>query len=351
MPHPPHLPQQIPAELRAAAWKRIKIIIVCLVLSLAAGMVGALIVFAWVIPGGYAIDGSWIPRNQNFSNTSLYSEPDTSVVRKVKNMTVEVFLEAKLLTNGFYSPDALVGEGVMLSSNGWGVVYAPEITTQVSLPKIKIRDVQHTWFTPTSVVADRKSGLVYFKLSGTEFYVASLPDWRIVESGLGVWVYHTHEWKRQTIGNHIQISTEPVFTASEERIAYTMLPQGVSSEGLVVSDTGSLLGFVDQEGNLRDAWLIEYSIPELLQSGNTISSGIEWRGSMVETVEAGKVVTGFLIDSVGKTGTNVLKRFDIIRTINGTPVIEMNLYRLVREKPLAITVWRDGALFDILVNN
>lgn len=350
MSHPPHLPQNISAELRANAWERTRTIGISVFLSLAAGIVGALIVFAWVIPGGYAIDGLWVPRIQNTANVSPYSVPDTSLVRKVKNMTVEVFLESKLMDNDFYTKDAVVGKGVMLSSNGWGVVYAPDLLNSGVISKIKIRDAQNTWFTPTSVVADKKNDLVYFKLSGTEFYVASFPDWRIIESGLGVWVYTHSEWRRQTIGNQIEISKEPIFSASDKRTRYTMLPLGISSEGLVISDTGSLLGFIVDDGTFNDAWIIENSIPELLQSGTIAFSDPEWKGSWVETVEGGKVVTGFLIDSVGKTSMNGIKHLDIVREINGTPITETNLYQLIREKSLKVTVWRDGALFDILVS-
>ena len=119
----------------------------------------------------------------------------------------------------------------------------------------------------------------------------------------------------------------------------------------MISDTGSLLGFIGTDGTLHDAWMIEYSIPELLQSGTIITPEIDWKGSMVESIEGGKVVKGFLIDSVGKTGINNMRRSDIVRSINGTPVTEISLYRLVRGKSLTASVWRDGALFDILVSS
>ena len=349
MTHPPHLPENITPEMNATAWARIRMIGLSVLLSLATGIVGSLIVFAWIIPGGYITDGAWVSRSQNLGTTSPYSEPDTSVVRKVKNVVVEVFFDSKIMANGLYGNDARIGEGVMLTSNGWGAIFAPELVTISPIPKIRVRDIQNIWYTPTAVVPDKKNNLVYFKLSGTEFYVTSFPDWRVVAPGLPVWVFNQGEWRRQTIGNQTSIASEYMFVASDERMHYTLFPTGLSSRGLVIGDAGNLIGFIDDAGTLQDAWIVEHSIPELLQSGFIVSSEIEWRGSMVETVEAGKVVKGFLVDSIGKRGANILKHFDMIRAINGTPITEVNLYRLVEENPLTVTVWRDGTLFDILI--
>ncbi len=349
MSYPPHLPAHISPEQQATAWARIRIIGISVIVSLGTGIVGSLIAFAWIIPGGYTGDGTWVSRSQNLNAGSPYSEPDTSVIRKVKNVTVEVFFDSKILANGLYSEDARIGEGVMLTSNGWGVVYAPELSILTSIPKMRVRDMQNIWYTPNLVVPDKENGLVYFKLLGTEFYVTSFPDWRTIASGVGVWAFNRGEWRRETIGNQEHSATEQVFVASDERMRYTLFPEGLLSRGLVFSDAGNLLGFIDESGALRDAWIVEYSIPELLQSSSILSSTVEWRGSMVEGVEAGKVVKGFLIDSVGKTGATVLRRFDVLRMINGVAVTEANLYRLVREKPLTVTVWREGELFDILI--
>lgn len=351
MVHPPHLPGSETDEVRAHTRSSVRMFIINTILGVGAGIVGALIVVAWLVPAGYVTEGLWVPRGQSASNSNPYTKPDASIERKVKNTTVSVFVDDQSLENGYYEQSSGIGEGVILSSNGWGVIYAPTLVAGAVVPHLRVRDVQNTWYTPTSVVVDKKYGFVYFKLSGTEFYVVSLPDWRALNSGVGVWVYGHGIWKRQALGDLKQVSEESVFAPEEERMRYELLPQGLSENGLVVNDMGNLLGFVNAEGKLQDAWIIEFSIPELLESGTLPKSGLEWKGVMVETVEEGKIVKGFLIDSLGKTTTSSVKRFDIIRAINNAPVNEYTLYRMVREKPLTATIWRDKKVFDILVNN
>ncbi|HRH23326.1 MAG TPA: hypothetical protein PK295_01700 [Candidatus Magasanikbacteria bacterium] len=347
MSHPPHLP--LPEKKSPAQAERVYIVLVSVFLSLAAGMVGALSVFAWIVPGGYAEGGILVSRGQNGFGTALYTEPEASVVRKVKNVTTEVFLKNQILPNGYYGEGALVGSGIMLTSNGWGVVYAPQLTSAGVIPGLMVRDIQGIWYTPDTVIADKKNSLVYFKLTGNEFYVTSFPDWRTLTTGREIWTYNGREWRGRIIGEIESISNEKLFAAADERRRFVLSPLSSVNSGVVLSAAGDFLGFSDAGGMLHDAWIIQYSIPGLLDSGAIEKVEVEWKGSMVETVEEGKLVKGFLVDQVGKITTNGLKRGDIVRAINGTAVTEMNLYRLVREMPLNATIWREGQVFDILV--
>lgn len=347
--HPPHLPLPEKDSSLQARSQRMYIVLISVLLSLAAGMVGALSVFAWIIPGGYADSGILVSRGQAGLNTTFYNEPEISVVRKVKNVTTEVFLKSQILENGYYGEGALVGNGIMLTSNGWGVVYSPQLANVGVIPELTIRDTQGIWYKPDTVIADKKNGLVYFKLTGNEFYVTSFPDWRTLGSGREVWTYSGREWRGRVMGDIEKISKETIFAVADERVRFALSPVSSINTGIVLSDVGDFLGFSDTEGKLHDAWIIEYSIPKLLELGVIEKSEVEWKGSMVETMEEGKLVKGFLIGEVGQTTVNGIKRGDIVRSINGTSVTEMNLYRLVRETPLTATIWRDGQVFDILV--
>ena len=348
MLQPPHLPPK--DEKNPHTSQQLQTLLVGVVLSLIAGMSGALIIFAWIIPGNYVEGGIVVSRGQN-GGAALYTEPAGAIIRKIKNVSVDVFLKDKILENGYYTDTARVGSGVMLTSNGWGVFYASELSTLVNIPVLQIRDAQGTWYIPQVVVPDKKNGLVYFKLTGNEFYVTSFPDWRTLSSGLGVWSYTGREWRRESLGDLVQTSQEEVFIASDERVRFKLSPEGVVHSGLIFSDAGDLLGFVRNQGDLLDAWIIEYTIPTLLESGEISKTEITWKGSMVETFEAGKLVQGFLVDQTNKVAPDGVKSSDIIRAINGVPVSELTLYRLVREKQLKVTVWRDGKLSDILINN
>ncbi len=349
---PPHLPRPDNNGSLHSWTQRIYVVGVSVVLSLAAGVVGALSVFAWIIPGGYADGGVLVSRGQGNLSDTFYTEPEISVIRKVKNVTTDVFLKNLIPESGYYGDNAYVGNGVMLTSNGWGVVYAPQLMTSGSvIPSISVRDVQGIWYTPDLVVPDKKNGLIYFKLTGTEFYVMSFPDWRSLTSGTDVWTYRGREWRGRTIGDMEKISKESVFMAVDERIRFVLSPMSSVNTGVVLSEAGEFIGFSDADGVLHDAWIIQYSIQQLLESGSLEKTPIEWRGSMVETMEEGKIIKGFAIDQVGEFSKSELKRGDIIRAINSTPVSEMNLYRLVRETSLTATIWRDGRVFDILISN
>lgn len=350
MSRPPHLPDaHLEQSEHDSLSRNISIFFITIVLALAAGVAGSLMVFAWVIPGGYMTEGQWVPRGQNSTITTPFVDPEAAVIRKVKNSTVEVFLAREILANGYYGRNAWVGDGVMLSSNGWGVVYAPKIANG-SVPSLRMRDTQGTWYTPTSIVPDTVHGFIYFKLEGTEFYVASFPDWRIVESGMAVWVYERGSWKHQVLGARTYIDGSLSFRVSEERQRFELSPSGLSETGIVVSDTGNVLGFVDDEGRLHDAWMVEYSIPRLLGEGALTESVVDWTGSMVETIEEGKTVFGFLLESLGGSESTGLKRGDIIRTINGMPIDEYTVHRMIRATPVSLQVWRNGQISDILIS-
>ncbi len=347
--HPPHLPLPEKDSSIQVQQQRMFVILVNVVLSLGAGMVGALSVFAWIIPGGYVDGGILVSRGQSGFNTAVYNEPEISVIRKVKNVTADVFLKSQILPNGYYGSGAQVGSGVMLTSNGWGVVYAPQLVSAGAIPALSVRDAQGVWYTPDTVIADKENGLVYFKLTGNEFYVTSFPDWRTLATGGEVWTFTGREWRGRVLGEMERVSDEMMFAAADEHTRFRLSPVSTINTGTVISDAGDFIGFSDVNGVLHDAWIIEYSIPKLLELGVIEKTEVEWTGSMVEAMEEGKLVKGFLIDQPGKITINGLKRGDIIRAINGTTVTEMNLYRLVRETPLNATIWRDGQIFDILV--
>ncbi len=343
----PHLPPSSPETVMSPSYYRIRMFVSMVVIALLAGIAGALVVVGWIFPSNYLSEGILI-RGQQGLSASFYSEPEQSVIRKIKNSSVEVFRADAFFENGYYTKDAIVGSGVMLTSNGWGVVYAPQFTKMNVVPQLKVRDVQNVVYTPTTLVPDKSTGFVYFKLSGNEFYVGSFPDWRTLAPGLEVFVYMDGVWRKESIGDLIQIQDTPIFAAAEQRMQYTLVPDMVS-EGIVITDSGNILGFIDESRRLIDAWSIaSHSIPGLTESGVVPVAKIEWRGRMVETVEAGKIIRGFMIESAGKNSGDIIKS-DIIRAINGTPVNEFELYRMVRETPLTVTVWRSGNIFDILI--
>lgn len=350
MSRPPHLPDShLDHHDHKVRSRNMYTLFAMIAFALAAGAVGALMVFAWIVPGGYMNEGQWVPRGQNPGIVTPFAEPETSLVRKVKNSTVSVFLDTEILSSGYYGREAWVGDGIMLSSNGWGVVHAPGLT-KTALPKLRMRDTQGTWYTPASVIVDSEYSLIYFKLTGNEFYVASFPDWRILDSGMSVWVYEQGGWKHQTLGTLSYVEDSVIFRAESERQRFKLSPEGLSDAGIVISDTGSVLGFIDSEGRLQDAWMIEYSIPRLLESGVLEKKGIDWSGSMVETIEEGKRVFGFLVDMPGSSSDEGLKRGDIIRLINGNPIAEHTLYRAVRAPQLTVQIWRGGQIYDILIH-
>lgn len=348
--HPPHLPARTVESDVSPHSDRIRTFVVGIIFSVAAGMVGALIVVAWVVPSGYMTEGQWIPRGQNQSGATPYVEPDTTVARRVKNTTVEIFQGKAILENGYYPESARLGTGVMLSSNGWGMWYAPDVASRVTTLEFRMRGDQGTWYTPTTVVADTDEGYVYFKLTGNEFYVTSFPDWRTLASALPVWVYDQGAWRRQAISSLERIQEGVVFSAYDERFRFQLSPYGISEDGLVYNDVGNLIGFVDADGKMKDAWRVEYTIPTLLESGRVPATAGVLRGSMVEAVEEGQIVKGFLIESLDLVLGESLKQGDIIRAVEGVPITEYTLNRVVRQLPATMNVWRDGELFDILVD-
>lgn len=347
---PPHLPPKNESLISRAFTRRIQWFVVVIIVSLSAGVVGAIVTVSSIVPFGYT-DSGVLVRGQSSGTLRAQSvEPDTSVVRRVKSSTVEVFRASGAITAGqYYASDAYVGTGVLLSSNGWGVVYAPELISGGSNPKITVRDYQNVWYTPTEIVVDNMFNLIYFRLLGNEFHVASFPDWRTLEPGLETWVFGRGVWKQNALGSRVRISESQVFDISDRRLTNRFVGI-VDHVGPVVNQYGQVLGFVDRDGYLQDAWMIEYTIPSLLESRILPKTTLGLRGYMVETFEEGKIMYGFFVDTVS-TPILTVRRGDIIRMINGNVIDEYTLHRAVRESSVTMTVLRDGELFDILVDN
>jgi len=349
-PLPPHLPPKNESLISRAFTQRIQWFIAIIALSLVAGSVGAIITVSRIMPFGYTESGVVIRGQSSGMLRARYAEPDTTVVRRVRSASVEVFqVSGAVLSGQYYVSDAYVGTGVLLSSNGWGVVYAPELLSETTNPRISVRDHQNVWYSPTSIVVDRTLGLIYFRLSGNEFHVISFPDWRTFEPGLESWVFGRGMWKQSMLGSKVRLSENQLFDINERRLTHRFVDIA-DHRGIVVNQYGQILGFVDQNGFLQEAWMIEYSIPSLLETGVLPATSLRWKGYMVETFEEGKMVHGFLVDTVSVT-IPAVRRGDIIRMINGSAIDEHTLHRAIREPSVTITIWRDGELFDILVEN
>ena len=277
--------------------------------------------------------------------------PEASVAQRFGVSTLRIFNKTQAVGEGLYSKSSYIGQVVMLSSNGWGVTYMPDFTPSRSSSFDVVNnngvsyDIEKTLF-------DAKTGFVYFKFLGNDFRVMSFPDWNLLDSGSEVWSVHEGEWKFRIIGDQESILGSPF--VSDRDTGFLNIEPSFYKDGIVLTEQGHLLGFVDSSDVLHSAWSIEHHMPFVLGLGQLDDFVSTWQGYMVynnntDASDSGPDA-GFYVTSVGAYPRG-LRVGDIILNIEGKKLSENTLSRELfsASQEFVLTVWRKAQEFDIII--
>jgi len=343
---PPHLPYKSCSVLIRKTFLKLRFLLLYTFLGLLAGITGALVVFAWILPSIQFGDSSFFVNRNNFSLFNEFQYPDSQLIRNFGYTSVDIFDASRVVSDSFYSEDSLVAKAVVLSSNGWVVLHKPDFNFNMTnnWTVVDSRGVEQTI---EKTLFDAHFGFVYLKLGGNEFRVVSFPEWKNLILGTELWTVG-NSWAKTTLGEYEMVE-DSVYKAIDDYSRITLnIP---ADEGdILINEQGQFVGFVDSDGKVRSARFVEYALPSILENEKISHMGVDWKGYFVRQVtvlQDGESLLGFYV----MNGGNGVRAEDIVLSINGERVFVNTLQQQILFSPDEFTaqVWRNGEKIDILV--
>lgn len=327
-------------------FSKLRFLLLCTFLGLLAGITGALVVFAWLLPSvQFGYSSFFVNRN----NSSFYNEfqyPDLQLIRNLEYTSVDIFDSSRVVNSTFFSEDSLVAKAVVLSSNGWVVFHKPDFNFNM-IQNWTVVDSRGVGQTIEKTLFDKQFGFVYLKLSGNEFRVVSFPEWPNLVPGTELWSVG-NGWNKTVLGDYKVIESD-VYKAVDD---YSRLTLSIQSDkgNILISEQGQLVGFVDEKNTIRSARLVEYILPHILENERIKYMGVDWTGYFVKQVtvlQDGESLLGFYV----MNGGNGARAGDIVLAVNGEKISVHNFQKQILFSPDEFTaqVWRNGEKIDILV--
>lgn len=348
----PHLPKQDTAPQDKKSLKTIPVSFGVVVIATLASLVTSLLVMIWLYPeispttpiyGGFRG-----VENQDIS-------PEQSVERLVRERTVSLYDMSRKINEIYYTDDGYLSEAVLLSSDGWAVLYDPDarVTRASGWEAVDGQGIVHQL---ESVVIDPVSGLTYIKLVGAGYRVTSFYEWNDTLPKELLWAINQNSWHIARVSNLENIfQSNTNHTLQQRTVRYTLSAQ--EKEGsLLLSEDGDFVGFVHADGTLLPAWLIPGQLSYLLAEGETQYATFPYTGkvitAMVDPEDGYQQISGFYIaTSPTEATTTTLGVGDVIVRIQNQEFTAESLPRLIMNAPdqMTITVLRDDKEIDMIL--
>lgn len=295
-----------------------------LTIGAAAGFAGFLI--AANIPSDWPVVGQFniASRFENQRQTVLLStaEREKSVVEEAPQVLEQsVALYDLLPVIG--TPATLLGNAVVLTSDGWCVAPAAVFKQQQPVPVFS----DGTTAEISSVIQDDFSGLTFFKVDSSNLSAVEFSDSTTVSSGRWVSVLEQQLGQYNIYERRVSSTNSPSQPVSSQTLnqRYTLDTFGEQHIGgaSVFSNTGEFMGIVETEGNMIHSSIIKGQLDSLLESGklDRVSDAVEYihlKHLTADEKEKKELPDdGILITNPGDT---VLEKDDVIVSINNVVV-------------------------------
>ncbi|PIZ95622.1 MAG: hypothetical protein COX81_00405 [Candidatus Magasanikbacteria bacterium CG_4_10_14_0_2_um_filter_37_12] len=348
----PHLPPQscsVPLRKQLRYLWNIGVVIVIAMLS---GLAGTLVTFAWVMPF-WGVENSYYTINSSRLQSEKIMSPAQVFVSEQKIRMLRVVDRREKIDGQFYRPAGLIGTGVLLTDGGW---FVTPLNTKISnsLNYLDAIGSQGEVFKVEKTMIDSENNLLYGKIFGQGFRVASFPDWKIISPGSVMWQTDGTVWDPIVLGDYIDVGLKDVFSIDEERYRLTGLEQ-LSYGRVLWTQDGQFVGFVEEENQINLAFNIEQNYTSLFGEVENKVNEFPWKGYTVENIDPRVSLEnayGFLVTySPTKVSTSTIGVGDIVVKIEGKSLDPHRLYQQAKVLPseFIMTVVRDGELFDILI--
>lgn len=351
---PPHLPKKTCSVKLHNNVLTFKIFIFYLLISLFTGITGSIITFSWIFPN-YNNSEFYLFKYNSNTDYNQNEQADNILLRRFQYNTVRIFDKSSKIYNDFYATDSFVGRAVLLSSNGWAVLYDPDFnySKTKNWSVIDYKGIEHEI---ENTVYDSENYFVYLKLSGEEFHVVSFADVNNLDIGNKIWVAEKDTLGRSFVKERIVAESIP-FWASDNYFLFKTDKINYKFN-IVFDDQGKILGFLNEDATIKPIWKVEKDLASVLENSFIKQNDLDFKGYFVRQEQNLKIesdntemIKGFYVVQLKKyLFKNHVQVGDIILEINGREVNEDNLAYLIinMNESQTIKVWRNSEKIDII---
>lgn len=339
--NPPHLPpKNNPAEYNRMWW-RLKLLFSITAISLVVGASGASIMLGWIWPR-FAEGDTWIASYtlQGISRSQLELRVRTEVGERIFAL-----YKGSASVGGTNYLNKKIGDGIMLSSDGWLAVYQPHYDGVYK--NIFVTGQNGNVYQVENALWDKYTGILYIKIPNEQFKVFGFEEENYNPDEIFVW--HNDNWYRTqalypVLGYKMpHIDTAPV-------AAYSLDGNFVAGNAAINSQ-GRFAGFVSENNTLVPSYYITRFLSKIL-SGQPVaypSLGVEGWFSEEQNIfvpvdgenKVGKKIQGFLV--TGSVAANSFRKGDILIEVNGKIVTHDDLWYTISDKEsVSVKILRNG---------
>lgn len=341
---PPHLPPSA-CNLKAHyLWQRLKFLLFITFFSLVVGMSGASMVLGWLWPSLGSAD-IWLT---SYQRPTVSMQLEDRIYKEMSNRIATVYKNTSKLSSISYLDAKLnLGEAVMISSDGWLVMYNPDMVGVGNKVAVLMSDGQV--YETEKVVNDIYAGLVYLKIKGGQFKVVNFSD--SIQPGDDIFVYQDSDWRYELVG-------QPVFTASYNKAHLDSAP--VENYGLsdlflagkiAINSQGRVVGFITKENRLLSSVYITRVLSQFLNNKflQYPSLGVDgWFNDEQAIVVNNQPKVGLVVSGVWSSSQ--LQIGDVVLQINGLVVNEANLWYIISNyQKVDLKVLRGNKILEFAV--
>ncbi len=257
--------------------------------------------------------------------------------------------------NEFYKDDAAVGQAMMLTSEGWAVMYAPAYVRGAHQYWESI-DHQGMIHRISTSFLDPVSGLVYLKVEGDGFRGdVSFPDWDAIDIEKPILAVSVGGVAPAALESLVPTSDTEEYDLWKPRMVYT-LAGDVTPGDVLIAEDGTFLGYVNEASEMIESWMVSTQLQSLFSQSKNEYRTLALRGYQVDGVVADDAfasLKGFYVsNSPTRASTSTVATGDVVVGIAGLPFDEQTAARdlLFAGDTVRMRVLRNGNIEELLVN-
>lgn len=354
--HPPHLPPKSSSLEIHRLWQRLKLFLLVVVFGLIAGMSGASMMLGWIWPR-FAEGDTWITSYTSPGLTRVQLE--NRIQEEISSRIVNVYRGSSSL-NGTSYLNKKVGDGIILSSDGWLAMYQPNYDGNYKNLYVTTKDGQV--LQSEKAQWDKYSGVLYVKIKDQQFKVVGFND---ANSSLdNIFVFQNSHWYH---GSALYPSLDYKIPHLDSAPILSYSLSGSFSTGeVVINNQGRVVGFITEKNLLLPSFYITRILPKVLsrQTLSYPSLGVDGWFSEEQPIVSEKPksgtdpangsgirekIQGFMVSNVW-SASNPLRRGDVLAEINGRVVTADNLWYIISgDQALNAKILRAGKTLELVL--
>lgn len=296
----------------------------------------------WIWPK-FADGDTWITSytSPGFTRAQLENRVQEEISARIVNVYKSV-----VIFGGVSSLNKKMGDGIMLSSDGWFAMYQPNYDGNLKNLYVTTQDGQV--LQPEKAQLDKYSGILYVKIKDKQFKVVGFND--ISSFSEDIFVFQNSYWYHDSM-LYPSFNYKIPHLDSAPVLLYSLSGQ-FNAGDVVIDNQGRVAGFITEKNLLLPSFYITRILPKVLGQQALVypSLGVDgWFSEEQAIVSEERKVQGFLVTSVWSTD-NSLRRNDVILEINGRVVTVDNLWYIINSsQTLNVKVLRAGKNLNLVV--